>query len=88
MALIGDNSKKVFVSSSAKQGKTLFSKVVGGIVGDSIKGDDVPSLFHNELSFSEVSGDLMKVTSMPLMGKDSGNHAQQTPTKEKWKKDF
>ncbi|XP_047173884.1 uncharacterized protein LOC124841622 [Vigna umbellata] len=86
LPLIGDDSKKVSVPSDAKQGKTLFAKVSGGIVGGSIKGDDVPSLIHNESSFSEVSGDLMKVTSTPLMGKDSGNRALQTPTKEKRKK--
>ncbi|XP_014517681.1 uncharacterized protein LOC106775133 [Vigna radiata var. radiata] len=86
LPLIGDNSKKVSVPSDAKQGKTLFAKVSGGIVGGSIKGDDVPSLIHNESSFSEVSGDLMKVSSTPLMGKDSGNRTQQIPTKEKQKK--
>ncbi|KOM25923.1 hypothetical protein LR48_Vigan205s006000 [Vigna angularis] len=85
LLLTEDDSKKVFFPSGTKLGKTLFAKVFGGIVGDSIKGDAVSSLFHNESSFSEVFGDLMKVTSTSLMGKDSRNRAQQTPMKEKWK---
>ncbi|CAJ1963134.1 unnamed protein product [Sphenostylis stenocarpa] len=86
LPLIGDDSKQASTPSGAKQGKTLFAKISGRIVGGSVKGDDGPSLCRNESSFDEVSADLMKVTSKPLMGKDSANRAQQTPMKEKRKK--
>lgn len=90
LPLIGDDAKKASTRTGAKQGKTLFAKFSGEIFGGSVK-DDVPSLCRNESSrnessVSEVSADLMKVTSKPLMGKDSANRAQQTLTKEKRKK--
>jgi len=86
LPLIGDDATKASTQSGVKQGQTLFAKVSGGVVGGSVKDDDVPSLCPNESSFSEVSADLMKVTSKPLMVKDSANRSQQTPTKEKRKK--
>ncbi|TKY72475.1 hypothetical protein E2542_SST01216 [Spatholobus suberectus] len=86
LPLIGDDSKKVSTPSGAKQGKTLFAKVSGGFVGGSVKGDDGQSICCNESHLSGVSADVVKVTSKPMMGKDSANCAQQTAVKEKRKK--
>ncbi|KAL2341650.1 hypothetical protein Fmac_009590 [Flemingia macrophylla] len=86
LPLIGDDSKRVSIPSSAKQGKALFAKVSEGFVRGSVKGDEGPILCCNESSSREVSTDLMEVTSKPMMGKDSSNCGQQTPGKEKRKK--
>ncbi|RDX71588.1 hypothetical protein CR513_49046, partial [Mucuna pruriens] len=87
LPLIGDDSKKVFSPSGAKQGKTYFATVSVGFVGGSVKGNDGSSLCCNASNLSEVSANVMKVTNKPMMGKDSANRALQIPVmKEKRKK--
>ncbi|XP_061350416.1 uncharacterized protein LOC133295594 [Gastrolobium bilobum] len=86
LPLIGDDSKKVSTPTTAKQGKALFAKLSGGLVGGPVKGEVGPSLCSNESNLSEVSVDVMKVTNNPITGQDLVSNAVQTPVKEKRKK--
>ncbi|KAK7302403.1 hypothetical protein RJT34_13291 [Clitoria ternatea] len=86
LPLIGDDSKKVSPPSSSKQGKPLFAKVSGGIVGGSVKGEHVPSLYSNRSKLGDLSVDVTRVTNKQMMGADSVNCAEQTLAREKRKK--
>lgn len=86
LPLSRDESKKVSTPGTANQGKAIFTKISGGFVGGSLRGEDGPSFYTNESNLSQVSLDLSKVTNKSMMGQDSMNHGEKTPAKEKRKK--
>ncbi|KAK7303660.1 hypothetical protein RJT34_14572 [Clitoria ternatea] len=82
LPFIGDDSEKVSPPSSSKQGKVLFTKVSGGFVVGSVKGEHVPSLYSNRSKLGDLSVDVTRVPNKQTMGTESVNRAEQTPVKE------
>ncbi|MED6220432.1 hypothetical protein PIB30_044754 [Stylosanthes scabra] len=80
-----DESKNVSSPGTSNQGKKLFAKVSDGLVGGSLRGEELPSFHLNESNLSQVSVDLPKVANKATMGQDSAD-AEKTPLKEKRKK--
>lgn len=70
------------------EGKTLFSKISCGIIGDYVKGEeDRHSLYLNESNLCGVSMDMVKAENKFLVGKDSVKSVENnSPVKEKRKK--
>ncbi|KAK7246247.1 hypothetical protein RIF29_41109 [Crotalaria pallida] len=81
-----DGSNKVSTPGTAKQGKTLLSKISGGFVGGSVNSEDRPSLYCNESDLKEVSVDVVQGTNTPMTGQDPVRRVEKPPVKEKRKK--
>ncbi|OIV91786.1 hypothetical protein TanjilG_14365 [Lupinus angustifolius] len=86
MPLIGDDSNKVSTPGTSREGKTSLSKISGGFVGGSVKGDDMPSLFSNESDLKEVCVEAVQELNNSKTGQDPVRHPEKFPVKEKRKK--
>ncbi|KAK7329587.1 hypothetical protein VNO77_23757 [Canavalia gladiata] len=84
LPLIGNDSKKVSAAppNSAKQGKQFFTKISGGFVGGSFKGEDGATLYCNGSNVSDVPLDVLKVKNKPT-AQDLPKCAEQVKEKRK-----